>query len=93
MAAGSALRFHAVDADACEAGVQSTHGDCPFAANTRDGNAGHTLDGFRQVGVGEIGEVFGLDDVDDTVLQSLFVERAFQAGPVAGDGMPEGPTL
>jgi len=75
----------AVDAHACEAGVQAAHGDLlAFAAvAARQRHAGHALQRLGQVRVGELGDVLGLDDVDDAVAVLLRVQRAVQAGAKA----------
>jgi hypothetical protein len=85
--AGGGDAFDAVDPHAGEAGVEAAHGDllafAAVAAGQRD--AGNALQGLGQVGVGELGDVLGLDHVDDAGLLALDVEGAGQAGAEAGD--------
>jgi hypothetical protein len=83
--AGGGHALDAVDAYPRKARVQAAHGDLlAFAAvAARERYAGHALQRFSQVGVRELGDVLGLDDVDDAVAVLLGVQRAVQAGPEA----------
>ena len=85
-AAVGAHRFHAVDAHARELRTEAAHADLPaFAGIARDRHAGHALDGFGQIQVGEVGDVFGDDRVDRADRVALVVERDAQALAEAGD--------
>jgi hypothetical protein len=85
--AGGGDALDAVDAHAGEAGVQAAHGDLlAFAAvAARQRNAGDALQRLGEVGVGELGDVLGLDHVDDARGLALDVQGAGQAGAEAGD--------
>ena len=74
-----ALALDAVDAHARELRAQAAHGDLTaFAGVACDGDARHPLNRLRQVGVGEVGHVLGLDDIDHAIGPTLGRQGATQ---------------
>ncbi len=85
-AAVGAHRFHAVDAHARELRTEAAHADLPaLAAVAGDRHARHALDGFGDVQIGKVGDVFGDDCVDGAGRLALRVERDAQALAKARD--------
>ena len=61
---GGGQRFEAVEADAREVAAEAADGDlASFAVVAIDGDAGQALQRFGEVGVGEVGDVLGVDGV------------------------------
>jgi hypothetical protein len=77
----------AVEQDEVEVRTDATHGHAPtFAARGAiDRHAADTLQGFGQIGVGELADVLGDDAVDHTLAVALHVHRRLQAADDAGD--------
>ena len=64
-----------------EAAAEAPHGDLrAFAVAAIDRHAGDTLQRFRQVGVGELADIFGRNGIDHTARIALDVDRAIKAG-------------
>src|SRR5690606_24048287 len=55
-----------------------------FAIAALDADARNTLERFRQVGVGELADIFRRDRVDDARRIALDIHRALEAGANAG---------
>ena len=84
-AAGDAQRVRAVQARLLEIAAQATHRDRPTLAIVAvDRDAGQALDRFREVRIGEIGDVLGGDRVDDLVGTALLINGVRQASAETG---------
>jgi hypothetical protein len=67
-------------------GPEAAHRNLPALAGVAaDRDAGHALDGFRQVEVGELADVLGQDGVGGGVLGALVDQRPLEAAAEAGD--------
>src|SRR5690606_30316116 len=56
-----------------------------FTVIAVDGHAGNALERFRQVGVGELADVFRGDRVDDAAVAALDLDRLLDRGANTGD--------
>jgi hypothetical protein len=91
---GGGLALDAVDAHAREGRSQAADRDVAALARVaRDGDTGDALHRLGEVGVGELCDVLGLDDLDHAVVLALLDEGALERLAVAGhlDARGHGP--
>jgi hypothetical protein len=85
-AARHVLRVGAVQPRHLEIAAQAAHRDrAPLAVVAVDRNAGQPLDRFRQIGVGEVGDVLRGDRIDDLVRAPLEAQGALQRSAETGN--------
>jgi len=84
--AGGGQGLQPVQPDAGEVAAKAADRDrIALAVFAVDRDAGNPLKRLRQVGVGEVSDVFGVDDVDDGVRPTLFAQGAGERGADPGD--------
>ena len=85
LAARGGQGLEAVEAHAREVAAQAAHGDAAaFAVVAVERDAGQALQRFGEVGVGEVGDVLGVDGVHHHVGVFLHVDGVAQRQPVTG---------
>src|SRR5690606_3184078 len=76
----------AVEGDEVVARTETTDSHArAFTVDAIDRHAGDALERFREVGVGELADVFGGNAVDDTRRIALEVDRSIERSAHAGD--------
>src|SRR5690606_39394083 len=78
-------RFHTVNTHTGEFRAQTTYRDiAAFTGHTVNSNAGNALQRFGQVGIREVGDIFGDDGVYGAGSFAFLIQSGCQGAPKAG---------